>query len=85
VHGQFELKFFRTQHRHHEVGEQGEGDEPDEDGFHGAGGLEGFTATGIEPGEDEAGHCEAEVDEIVHGVVECCSTAKMPAHHILPS
>jgi hypothetical protein len=30
-----ELEFFRTQHRHRQVGEQGKGDEPDEDGFHG--------------------------------------------------
>jgi hypothetical protein len=29
------LELFRTQHRHREISEQGEGDEPDEDGFHG--------------------------------------------------
>jgi hypothetical protein len=81
----FVLEFFRTQHRHHEVGEQGEGDEPDEDGFRGRVWLKGFAAACVEAAEDEAGHCEAEVDEIVHGVVECSSTAKMPAHRILPS
>ncbi len=63
-----ELESFRTQHRHREVGEQGEGDEPDEDGFHGGGRLEGFAAVDIEPGEDEKDGGDAEVEEVVHGV-----------------
>jgi hypothetical protein len=34
---------------------------------------------------DEEGDGDAQVDEIVHGLCGCCSTAKMPAHPILPS
>ena len=29
--------------------------------------LQSFAAACVEAAEDEAGHCEAEVDEIVHG------------------
>ena len=61
-----ELEFFRTQHRHREVSEQGKGDEPDKDGFHGDGRLEGFAAVDIEPGEDEKDGGDTEVEEVVH-------------------
>ena len=57
-----ELEFFRTQHRHREVGEQGEGDEPDEDGIHVGGQLEGFAAVGVSAAYDEEGHEEEEVE-----------------------
>jgi len=63
-----ELEFFRTQHRHREVGEQGKGDEPDDDGFHGGGRLECFAAFGVKPADDKEGDGDTEVDEVVHGV-----------------
>jgi hypothetical protein len=58
-------EFFRTEHRHREVNEQGEGDEPDEDGFHGFQ-LEGCAAVGVKPADDEEGGGDAEEDEVVH-------------------
>jgi len=61
-----ELEFFRTQHRHGEVGEQGEGDESGEEGFHGGGWLEGFAALGVNAADDEEGDEDGEVDEVDH-------------------
>jgi hypothetical protein len=69
-----ELEFFRTQHRHREVSEQGEGDEPDEDGFHGGGWLERFAAFGVKPADDEEGGGDAEVEEVVHDDIPCLET-----------
>ena len=63
-----ELEFFRTQHRHREVSEQGEGDEHDEDGFHDGGRLEGFAAVRVSAAGDEEGHEEEKEDEVVHGM-----------------
>lgn len=63
-----ELEFFRTQHRHREISEQGEGNESDEDGFHGGRWLESFAAVSVSAADDEEGHEEEEVDEVVHGV-----------------
>ena len=59
-------EFFRTQHRHRQVGEQGQGDEPDEEGFHGVGRLEIFTAARVGGTDDKEGHQGGEEDEVDH-------------------
>jgi hypothetical protein len=48
-------------------------------------GLKLFAEAHVKGADDEEGDGDAQVDEIVHGVCGCCSTAKMPAHCILPS
>jgi hypothetical protein len=42
-------------HGHEEVAEEGEGDEPDDDGFHGINRLEGAAEAGVENAEREEG------------------------------
>jgi hypothetical protein len=62
------LEFFRPDHGHEEVEEQKQGDEADDDGFHGGGRLEGFAAVGVRTADDEKGQKGGEADEVVHGV-----------------
>jgi hypothetical protein len=70
-----ELEFFRTQHRHREVGEQGECDESGENGLHGRGWLQAFAPVDVVRGEDEEGGGDTEVDEIVHNDLIICAAA----------
>lgn len=62
-------EFFRTKHRHEQVGEQSDGDEPDEDRFHGRSGLEIVATLDIKPGKDEEADCGGEIDEVDHDAV----------------
>jgi hypothetical protein len=63
----FLLEFFRMDHGHEEVAEQGEGDEPDEDGFHGFVGLERSAETDIKNRRHEQRDDGGGIDEIGDG------------------
>jgi hypothetical protein len=62
-----ELEFFGKQHRHGEVDEQGKGDEPGEEVFHGGGWLEGFAAPGVGGADGEECDEKGEEKEVDHG------------------
>lgn len=66
VHGRGS-EFFRMNHGHEEVAEEGEGDEPDDDGFHGGGGSERGAETGVDCAEGEEGRVAGEEEEVGHG------------------
>ena len=60
-------EFFRINHGHEEVAKQGEGDEPDEDGFHGGVGSEGAAVAGVERAQGEEREGSGEEDQVGHG------------------
>lgn len=67
-------ELLRADHGHEEIEKKKEGDEPDEDGFHGdqvrsdqVRGLELFAEAEVEAADDEEGDGNAEAEEVTHG------------------
>ncbi len=67
MHDEVRSEFFRANHRHEEVDEEGKGDQPDDEIFHGRGLLVEFGAEdGVKAAsQKERGH-DDEIDEIIH-------------------
>jgi hypothetical protein len=64
-----ESELLRADHGHEEIEEEEEGDEPDEDGFHGDRGrvLEFLAEADVEAAENEERDDDAEIEEVTHG------------------
>ena len=54
-------------HGHDEVADEEDGDDADDDGFHGMAGSECFTESGIKGTECEEAEGHGDVDEVGHG------------------
>jgi len=65
------LKLFRAEHGGDEIDEEGEGDEADDDVFHGGCSVEFFAKNGVGGAEREEGECGADEKKIlqVHGLI----------------
>lgn len=58
------LKFFRLQHREHEIREQSQGDESNDEVFHRH--LKFLAAVSVPFADDEEGHQDRDINEICH-------------------
>lgn len=63
-----ELKLLRPQHGDREIGDEEQGDDAHEDGFHGEEGSEGFAGARIGAADDKEGDEEEEVEQVDHGL-----------------
>jgi hypothetical protein len=79
-------ELLRANHGHEEIEKEGEGDEPDENGFHGGQGrgLELFAEAEVETADDEKGDGHAEVEEVTHGSPPVCFLGGLSWTHRLP-
>ncbi len=66
VHGRGS-EFFRVDHGHQEVADEQEGDDADDEGFHGDGELERAAEAGVERADGEEGDGHGDEQQIGHG------------------
>jgi hypothetical protein len=64
LHSRF-LEFFRPDHRHKQVDEEQQGDDPDDDGFHKVL-LKPVAKAHVKSAHDEKQEHDADVDEVAH-------------------
>jgi hypothetical protein len=60
------LEFFRVEHGDNEVADEQNGDDADEDGFHGIARLEGVAKQGVNHAEGKEAEGDCDEDEIGH-------------------